>query len=110
MPSQRIIEMSASDHKTQAHNDPSTAHIVRQQRGVPQELMDCSREQAKTYRMICGALKHGPMTIQEIHSATGIPTDKVFWYLTAWKKYGKIVEGEQCEDYYQYALAQEETM
>lgn len=105
---QRIIEMSGSDHKTQTRNDTSTAHTVRQHRGVPQELMDCSREQVKTHRMICGALKNGPMTIEEIHEATGVPADRVFWYLMAWKKYGKIVEGEQCEDYYQYALAKEE--
>ena len=70
--------------------------VARQRRGgAPKELLECSREQAGMRQKICGALKHGPMTVPEIHAATGIPADKVFWHLMAWKKYGKILEGEQ---------------
>ena len=82
--------------------------IARQQRGgIPEKLMECSREQARIRRKISNALKHGPMTVPEIHAATGIPADQVLWYLMAWKKYGKILEVEQCEDYYKYAVAKE---
>ena len=83
--------------------------IARQRRGgIPKELMECSREQARMRQKICAALKQGPMTVPEIHAATGVPANEVFWYLAAWKKYGKILEGEQCGDYYQYSLAKEE--
>lgn len=82
--------------------------IARQRRGgIPETLMESSREQARTRRRISEALKHGPMTVPEIRAATGIPADQVLWYLMAWKKYGQIVEVEQSEDYYSYALAKE---
>jgi len=84
---------------------------LRQRRGgVPKDLMELSREQARMRQKICEILKHGPMTVPEIHAATGIPADRVLWCLMAWKKYGKILEGELCEDYYKYVLAKEEKM
>jgi predicted Rossmann fold nucleotide-binding protein DprA/Smf involved in DNA uptake len=98
--------MSGTGRKTES--GMNAMQIARHRRGgVPKELMERSREQARMRQKICEALKDGPMTVPDIHAATGIPADKVFWYLMAWKKYGKILEGEQCEDYYKYALAKE---
>lgn len=99
--------MSETDRKGPA--GVQAMQLLRQRRGgVPKELMELSREQARVRQKICGALKHGPMTVPEIHAATGIPADRVLWFVMAWKKYGKIVEGEQCEDYYKYSLAKED--
>ena len=101
--------MSGVECKTERRPGINTAHLARERRGgVPKALMEHSREQASIRQKICGVLRHGPMTVPEIHASTGIPTDTVFWYLMAWKKYGKILEGEPCGDYYRYALAKEE--
>lgn len=48
------------------------------------------------------------MTVPELHAATGLPAYEILWNLMAWKKYGHIVESEACEDYYKYALGEEE--
>lgn len=98
--------MSATGSNT--GSGKNAMQVARQRHGIPKELMECSREQARMRKKIYEALKHGPMTVPEIHAATGIPADKVFWYVMAWKKYGKILEGEQSEDYYQYSLAKED--
>jgi len=101
--------MSGAERKTERRPDIHTARLARERRGgVPKELMEHSREQAGMRQKIFGALKHGPLTVPEIHATTGIPADKVFWYLMAWKKYGKIIEHGQCGDYYQYTRAPEE--
>jgi hypothetical protein len=85
---------------------PKSMQLLRERRGgVPKALMECSREQARIRQKIFDVLKNGPMTVPEIHAATGLPPDKVLWYLMAWKKYGKVLEGELCEEYYQYKLA-----
>lgn len=86
----------------------NTAQAARQARGgVPKNLMELSREQARIRQKIRAALKKGPMTVPELHSVTGLPANEILWYLMAWKKYGTIVESEPCEDYYKYALGEE---
>ena len=97
------------ERKVEKPAEMKTTQIARQRRGgVPKESMELSREQARVRQKIREALKSGPMTVPELHAATGLPADEIFWYLMAWKKYGRILEGEQCEDYYKYALANEE--
>ena len=87
----------------------NTAQAARQARGgVPKNLMELSREQAGIRQKIQAALKSGPMTVPDLHAATGLPANEILWHLMAWKKYGHIVEREACEDYYKYALVQEE--
>ena len=86
----------------------NTAQVARQARGgVPKRLMELSREQARIRQKIRAALKKVPMTVPELHAATGLPANEILWYLMAWKKYGHIVEREACEDYYRYALIEE---
>ena len=101
--------MSGTERKVKNRTETKTAPIARQRRGgVPKQLMELSREQARIHKKIREVLKGGPMTVPELHAATGLPTDEILWYLMAWKKYGRILEGEQSEDYYKYALAEEE--
>ena len=103
------IEMSGTEGKVENRTDTKTAQIARQRRGgVPKELLELSRQQARIDKKIREVLKGGPMTVPELHAATGLPTDEILWYLMAWKKYGRIVEDEQCEDYFRYALPEEE--
>jgi hypothetical protein len=101
--------MSETEKKAENRTETKTAQVARQRRGgVPKELMELSREQARIHRKIREALKSGPLTVPELYAATGLAADEILWYLMAWKKYGRILEGEPCEDYYQYALAEEE--
>jgi hypothetical protein len=97
------------EREVENRTETKTAQIARQRRGgVPKELMELSREQARMRQKIREALKSGPLTVPELRAATDVPADEIFWYLMAGKKYGRILEGEQCEDYYKYALAEEE--
>ena len=108
-PSSPTIKMSGMERKVEKRTETKTTQIARQRRGgVPKELTELSREQARIHKKIREALEGGPMTVPELHAATGLPTDKILWYLMAWKKYGRILEDEQCEDYYKYALPKEE--
>ena len=86
-----------------------TALLLKDRLGAaPKKVMELSRAQAKVQRELRGALKKGPSTVPEIHAATGIPTGEVLWHLMALKKYGKVVEGEERDGYYEYALAPKE--
>jgi predicted Rossmann fold nucleotide-binding protein DprA/Smf involved in DNA uptake len=79
--------------------------ILRERRGgVPKALVERNRKQTKTRKQITQALQDGPKTIPEIAAATGVPGHKVVWQVMAMKKYGKVVEGEERDGYYQYAL------
>ena len=79
--------------------------ILRERRGgVPKELLERSRQQAKTHKLLTAALKNGPKTVPEIAQITGLPTHEAFWYLMGMRKYGQIIEGEERDGYYEYAL------
>jgi hypothetical protein len=83
--------------------------VLRERRGgVPPEFVQRSRRQAQTHKLLTGALKDGPKTVPEIAQITALPTHELFWYLMGMKKYGQIVEGEERDGYYEYALKPEE--
>jgi hypothetical protein len=46
--------------------------------------------------------------VPEISQATGIPSDRVLWYLATLKKYGGIIEGEKDSGYFRYVLVETE--
>jgi hypothetical protein len=46
--------------------------------------------------------------VPEISKATGIPSDRVLWYLATLKKYGDIIEGDKDGSYFRYVLAESE--
>ena len=62
------------------------------------------KEQNRFRKEIMRVLDVGPQTVPEIAAATGLPAEKVFWHLTAMKKYGLIVEVGEDGDYYRYGL------
>jgi predicted transcriptional regulator len=66
------------------------------------------KKQKKIIKAIKGHLENQPATVTEISEATGIPSDKVLWYLATLKKYGEIIEGEKSGGYFRYVLAETE--
>jgi predicted transcriptional regulator len=79
--------------------------ILRQRRGpVPEELRRRVSECNRIQKAIAGSLQDGPKTAPEIATATGVPTDQVFWHLMAMRKYGEVVEDEPDGAYFRYAL------
>ena len=88
--------------------DKKPIEILRERRGgVPQKLLERTRKHSKTRKQITQALRDGPKTIPGIAAATGVPGHEVVWQVMAMKKYGKVVEGEERDGYYQYALKNE---
>ena len=67
------------------------------------------KEQQGVRKMLRGAMKAGPRTIPQLAEATGLPSHKVLWHVTAMKKYGLVIEEGLNEDYeyYLYALSEE---
>lgn len=66
------------------------------------------KEQKKILKAIKGHLENQPATVPELTEATGIPSDRVLWYLATLKKYGNIIEGEKDGGYFRYVLAKSE--
>jgi predicted transcriptional regulator len=64
------------------------------------------KEQKKILKTIKGHLENQPATVPEISQTTGIPSDRVLWYLATLKKYGDIIEGEKDGGYFRYVLAE----
>ena len=61
--------------------------------------------QKKEIRAIKEQLKNSTGTVPMVAESTGIPADKVLWYIAALKKYGQIIEGEKDGAYYHYFLS-----
>jgi hypothetical protein len=99
-----------SEHKAvpatpQDKKKKAPVHILRDRRGgVPPALLELTRRQATIRKQLARALQDGPRTVPEIAAASGFPTHEVFWHLMAMKKYGDIVEGEERDGYFEYAL------
>lgn len=82
--------------------------IIRERRGgVPKDLVERNRAQTKTRKKIIQALEDGPKTVPEVAKVTAIPSHEVLWKLMGMKKYGLVVEGEERDGYYEYALKEE---
>ena len=82
--------------------------IIRERRGgVPKDLVERSRAQTKMRKKIIQALEDGPKTVPEVAKATAMPSHEVLWKLMGMKKYGLVVEGEERDGYYEYALKKE---
>ncbi len=78
---------------------------LREQRPAETEAAQARlKEQVKIVNEITKLLKQGPRIVPAIADATGLPTQTVFWHVIALKKYGKVVEGDQDGDYFQYRL------
>ncbi len=104
--------MSDSETKAASSTSKSAAkkpiQILRERRGgAPKELLHRNREQTAASRKIVGALKAGPKTVPELSAETGIPTHQALYLVMALKKYGKVAEGDERDDYYEYKLVEE---
>ena len=100
--------MSTEQAGTKKPRERKPIQVLRERRGgVPKELLERSRAQTKTRKKIIQALEDGPKTVPEVAKATAIPSHEVLWKLMGMKKYGLIVEGEERDGYYQYALKEE---
>jgi hypothetical protein len=101
--------MCAEQASVEKPQEMKSIQILRERRGgVPKELVERSRRQTQTHKLLRKALKDGPKTVPEIAGITELPTHEVFWYLMGMRKYGQIVEGEERDGYYEYALKPEE--
>lgn len=65
------------------------------------------KQQRQAVQAIEAALAQGGMTVPELARATRQPAAQVLYYLATLKKYGKVVEGEAQDSYFQYRLAEE---
>lgn len=66
------------------------------------------KEQRNIQNEICKTIRDTPKTVPEVAKATGLPTNVVLWYLTAFKKYGIVKECGMCGDYPLYQRAEGE--
>jgi predicted transcriptional regulator len=66
------------------------------------------KEQRTIQNEICKAIRDNPRTVPEVAEITGLPTNIVLWYMTAYKKYGIVVESGMCGDYPLYKKADKE--
>ena len=69
-----------------------------------QELL---KEQKQMQQSLCAFFREKPRTIPEAAQATGLPSDKVLWFVAAMKKYGIVEEAGMCGDYPLYRKAEE---
>ncbi len=82
--------------------------LLREQRAAQVEAAQARlKEQIKVDNEITRVLKEGAATVPVLAEATGLPAQTVFWHLIAFKKYGKVVEGAQEGDYFQYRLSEQ---
>jgi predicted transcriptional regulator len=64
------------------------------------------REQKKMQQDLCGLVRDKPLTVPELAAASGLPTNKVLWFVAAMKKYGIVAEVGMCGDYPTYQKAE----
>ena len=65
------------------------------------------KEQKHMQEKLCALFRERPRTVPEVAQATGLPTEKVLWFLAAMRKYGLVVEAGMCGDYPLYKKAEE---
>jgi predicted transcriptional regulator len=65
------------------------------------------REQKQMQQSICQFIRDTPKTVPEIAAEIGKPSHEVLWFITAFKKYGIVVETGKCGDYPLYQRAKE---
>jgi predicted Rossmann fold nucleotide-binding protein DprA/Smf involved in DNA uptake len=91
--------------------EDSKKEALKSLRQSRKKTIDAVKERVKETRSIrkklSEALSEGPKTVPELTQATGIPSQLVLWHLTSMKKYGKVGEGDQSGDYFQFAILKE---
>ena len=102
------LKMSDKNTKIKEEKVKKPVQILRERHGgVSKQLKERVSEQTKIRKKIAEALRDKPRTVPEISEISGIPAHKVLFYLMGMKKYGEVIEGEERDDYYEYALKEE---
>ncbi len=100
--------MSETAQNQDAGKEKKPIAVLRERRGgVPRELLERNRREKADRRRIVDALRSGPKTVPEIARQANVPPHETLWHLMSMKKYGKLVEGQQQGDYFEYALPEE---
>jgi len=90
---------------------PSRAELLKQLRTTHAESVKRAqallKEQKHLQEELCALFRERPRTVPEVAQATGLPTEKILWFLAAMKKYGLVVEAGMCGDYPLYQKAEE---
>ena len=82
-----------------------TSRKLRERLGsIPKQVVELNNQNTKLQRQVKKALEDGPKTTLEVSEVTGLPVQDVFWHLMALRKYGEVVEGEERDSYFEYAL------
>ena len=101
--------MGTERSESEKRQDLRPVQILRERRGgAPKELLQRNREQTQTRKQIATTLKDGPKTVPEIAAATGLASHRLFWCLMGMRKYGQVVEGQERDGYFEYALKPQE--
>ena len=66
------------------------------------------KEQSSIRKQICLVLRKNPSTVPEVAEVVGIPSHEVLWHITAMKKYGRVIEGAMCGEYFLYEMGKED--
>ncbi|HVN15506.1 MAG TPA: hypothetical protein VMT73_07175 [Anaerolineales bacterium] len=90
---------------------PSRGEILKQLRAEHPEAVKRAqgllKEQKHMQDELCAFIREQPHTVPEAAQATGLPADKVLWFVAAMKKYGIVEEAGMCGDYPLYKTAKE---
>jgi hypothetical protein len=65
------------------------------------------KEQKQVQKKICASIREKAKTVPEIAAEVEMPTHKVLWYLTGYKKYDLVAEDGMCGEYVLYKMVQE---
>jgi len=82
---------------------------LKQLREIRKEAIAASTARLKEQKQIIKAIRaqlQQPKTVPEIAEATGIPSHKVLWYVSALKKYGEVKEAEKDGGYFRYCSSE----
>jgi|GEM_PF-563688 len=101
---ERTADMNEKEDKREKKRKLSSQVLRERRGGVPKELLERNRENARIRRKLTEVLKDGPKTVPEVAKAAEIPTEIVLWHLMSMKKYGEVIEGEERDSYIAYML------
>lgn len=74
--------------------------------GAVERTQALQKEQRKVQQALLAALLDGSKTVPQMAAATGLPSDRVLWFVAAMKKYGVVVENGMSGDYPLYQKAE----
>lgn len=74
------------------------------------DVREIVREEPLMHRPILAALEAGPLTVPELATAIGHPSDEVVLWIMGMRRYGLVVELPEADDdgYFQYTVVAEE--